>query len=146
MTAVLILKQSVRIRRTRRLCPRQRRCHEKATGEALGVNEQLANLQGELEALRKDVRVRDEAMVNLKKGMVTLRAEHDELEQYTRRNSVRLTGLTEATNENVYDIVMTIFNEEVGLSPPITLEEIDRIHRVGKADPTQRRSILVKTL
>ena len=32
--------------------------------EALGVNEQLANLQGELEALRKDVRVRDEAMVS----------------------------------------------------------------------------------
>ena len=54
--------------------------------KALGVNEQLANLQGELEALRKDVRVRDEAMVNLKKEMVTLRAEHDELEQYTRRN------------------------------------------------------------
>ena len=53
-------------------------------GEALGVNEQLANLQGELEALRKDVRVRDEATVNLKKEMVTL---HDELEQYTRRNS-----------------------------------------------------------
>ena len=121
MTAVLTLKQSVR-------------------------NEQLANLQGELEALRKDVRVRDEAMVNLKKGMVTLRAEHDELEQYTRRNSDRLTGLTEATHENVYDIVMTIFNEEVGVSPPITLEEIDRIHRVGKADPTQRRSIFVKTL
>ena len=55
--------------------------------EALGVNEQLANLQGELEALRKDVRVRDDAMVNVKKEMVTLRAEHDELEQYTRRNS-----------------------------------------------------------
>ena len=83
-------------------------------------------------------------MVNLKKEMVTLRAEHDELEQYTRRNSVRLTGLTEATNENVYDIVITVFNEEMEVSPPITPDEIDRIHRVGKPDPTQRRSILVK--
>ena len=103
----------------------------------MGVNEQLANLQGELDALLKDVRVRDEAMVNLKKKMVTLRAEHDELEQYTRKNSVRLTGLNEATNENVYDIVMPVFNEEMG-------EKIDRIHRVGKPDPTRRRSILVK--
>ena len=83
-------------------------------------------------------------MVNLKRGMVTLRAEHGELEQYTRRNSVILTGLTEATNENVYDIVITIFYEEMGVSHPITPEEIDRIHRVGKPDPTQRRSILVK--
>ena len=64
-------------------------------------------------------------MVNLKKEMVTLHAEHDELEQYTRRNSVRLT---EATNENVYDIAMTIFNEEMGVSPPISPQEIDRIH------------------
>ena len=82
-------------------------------------------------------------MVNLKKEMVTLHAEHDELEQYTRRNSVRLTGLIEATNENVYDIVMTIF-KEMGVSPPISPQEIDRIHRVGKPDPRKKRSILIK--
>ena len=108
------------------------------------MNEQLENLQAEIEALRKAVRVMDETMVNLKKEMVTLHAEHDELEQYTRRNSVRLTGLTEATNENVYDIVMTIFNEEMGVSPPISPQEIDRIHRVGKPDPTKKHSILIK--
>ena len=76
--------------------------------------------------------------------MVTLHAEHDELEQYTRGDSVRLTGLTGATNENVYDIVMTTFNEEMGVSPPISPQEIDRIHRVGKPDPTKKRSILIK--
>ena len=112
--------------------------------EALGLKEQLENLQAEIEALRKAVRARDEAMVNLKKEMVTLHTEHDELEQYTQRNSIRLTGLTEATNENVYDIVMTIFNEEMGVSPPISPQEIDRIHRVGKPDPTKKRSILIK--
>ena len=112
--------------------------------EALGLNEQLENLQAEVEALRKAVRARDEAMVNLKKEMVTLHTEHDELDQYTRRNSVTLTGLTEATNENVYDIVMTIFNEEIGVIPPISPQEIDRIHRVGKPDPTKKRSILIK--
>ena len=68
------------------------------------MNEQLENLQAEIEALRKAVRVRDETMVNLEKEMVTVHAEHDELEQYTRRNSVRLTVLTEATHENVYDM------------------------------------------
>ncbi len=107
------------------------------------MNEQLENLQAEIEALRKAVRVRDETIVNLKKEIVTLHAEHDELEQYTRRNSVRLTGLIEATNENVYDIVMTIF-KEMGVSPPISPQEIDRIHRVCKPDPTKKRSILIK--
>ena len=62
----------------------------------------------------------------------------------TLRNSVRLTGLTETTYENVYDTVMTVFNEEMVVCPPITADEIDRIHRVGKPDQTQRRSILIK--
>ena len=39
---------------------------------------------------------------------------------------------------------MAVFNEEMGVCPPITADEIDRIHRVGKPDPTQRRSILIK--
>ena len=76
--------------------------------------------------------------------MVTLRSEHDDLEQYTRRNSIRLTGLTETKDKNVYDTVMAVLNEEMGVSPPISADEIDRIHRVGKPDQTQRRSILIK--
>ena len=86
--------------------------------EALGVAEQLAGLQTELEAMRKATRVRDDVIVELKKGVVTLRTQHDHLEQYTRRNSVRLTGLTETTDDNVYDTVMTVFNEEMGVCPP----------------------------
>ena len=102
--------------------------------EALGVAEQLAGLQQDLEAMRNALRVRDDVIVELKKEVLTLRTQHDDLEQYTRRNSVRLTGLTETTYENVYDTAMTVFNEEMGVCPPITADEIDRIHRVGKPD------------
>ena len=108
---------------------------------ALGVCEQLDSIQQEREALRKAMKVKDDAIVELKKEVVTLRSEHDDLEQYTRRNSIRLTGLTETKDENVYDTVMAVLNEEMGVSPPISADEIDRIHRVGKPDQTQRRSI-----
>ena len=111
---------------------------------ALGVCEQLDSIQQELEALRKAMKVKDDAILELKKEVVTLRSEHDDLEQYTRRNSIRLTGLTETKDENVYDTVMAVLNEEMGVSPPISADEIDRIHRVGKPDQTQRRSILIK--
>ena len=96
--------------------------------------EQLDSIQQELEALRKAMKVKDDAIVELKKEVVTLRSEHDDLEQYTRRNSIRLTGLTETKDENVYDTVMAVLNEEMGVSPSISADEIDRIHRVGKPD------------
>ena len=100
--------------------------------EALGVAEQLAGLQQDIEAMRKAMRVRDDVIVELKKEVLTLRTQHDDLEQYTRRHSVRLTGLTETTDENVYDTVMAVFNEERGVCPtttPVSMQAGDEVEQ-----------------
>ncbi|XP_071056578.1 uncharacterized protein [Onthophagus taurus] len=67
----------------------------------------------------------------------------DELEQYTRRNNVRVFGIS----DNVQDVeseVLSLFNNK--LSVPVKVEDIDRCHRVGAAKKTNNgsRAIIVK--
>ena len=52
--------------------------------EALGVAEQLAGLQTELEVMRKAMRVTDDVIVELKKEVLTLRTQHDDLEKFSQ--------------------------------------------------------------
>ena len=68
----------------------------------------------------------------------------DELEQYSTRSSVRLTGLPEKPDENNYATVMEVFNDAAWVTPPITAVDIDRIYIAGKPDAIQRRSVLIK--
>ena len=70
---------------------------------------------------------------------------NDALEQYTRRNSVRISGYPEQANENIDEIVLTIAGViDVQLLP----SDIDRSHRVGKTGKTtgkpRHRDIILK--
>ena len=112
--------------------------------EAVGVHEQLATLHREVTSIRAVVKEREATIDTLHKEVVTLKQHHDELEQYSRRNSVRLSGLPEMQNENVVDLVMKVINEDMAVTPPLAIEEIDRIHRVGKQDGGRPRPILIK--
>ena len=67
----------------------------------------------------------------------------DQWEQYSRRNSLRISGFKEHTGENTDDIVV---NRAATIGCDLQLNEIDRSHRVGKPDAskTRHREILVK--
>ena len=58
-----------------------------------------------------------------------LREKIDDLEQYTRRSSLRIHGVPEERGENVEDKLLNIFSEKLGIT--ITPECVDRCHRVG---------------
>lgn len=71
----------------------------------------------------------------------------NDLEQYTRRNSVRVFGIQEPKDhrENTDDIIVQLATEKLGIT--LDISEIDRSHRVGKKtnEPGKRpRPILVK--
>ncbi len=71
-----------------------------------------------------------------------LEVKTDELEQYSRRNSLRLAGVRELPDENLDDIVMEVLRVS---HPKINMADIDRCHRVGKKVPGGRdRRVLVK--
>ena len=67
------------------------------------------------------------------------------LEQYTRRNSVRIHGMREKGRgrnvENTYNMVADFFYNELGLEP-----DIEIAHRIGvkSRDPNKPRTIIVK--
>ena len=112
--------------------------------EALGVTEQIACLQHDLGTLRTELATRDAKIVVLEKRLDESELKNDELEQYSRRNSLRLTGLAEKSDEDVVGGLLNTFNVVMGITPPIEVAEIDRVHRVGKPDTQRGRAILVK--
>lgn len=66
----------------------------------------------------------------------------DDLEQYQRRQCLRIFGCTEEEGENTDDIVLKVA-EKVGAN--IEIGDIDRSHRVGRQQVTGRpRAIIVK--
>lgn len=67
--------------------------------------------------------------VNLKETVVKLELRLDEVEQYSRANSIEIFGVPELKNEDTYDIVKNICT---ALDVKITRENIDVCHRLGR--------------
>ena len=85
--------------------------------------------------LRKDVNDMAGIIDNLSLGL-------DRQEQYSRRNCLLLHNIPETSNENTDDLVMKTVNEE--LLEAITINEIDRSHRLGKSQAGKIRPVIVK--
>ncbi|KAK9686108.1 hypothetical protein QE152_g37441 [Popillia japonica] len=67
----------------------------------------------------------------------------DNLEQYSRRNSIRIFGVAEKSNENIQDIVMNMCSEKLNID--FSLRDIDRAHRIGPRQVgNKKRSIILK--
>lgn len=63
------------------------------------------------------------------KQIVTLERKCDELEQYTRRNSLRIYGIVETGTEDTSNLLIKFFAEKMKIN--ISLSHIDRAHRIG---------------
>ena len=88
---------------------------------------------------RKDKRIND-----LEVKVRELEAKNDELEQYSRRNSLRISGIPEDPFEDVSEKTLELIKTDLG-KKDFTISAIDRVHRVGtKTNGAQPRSILVK--
>ena len=93
----------------------------------VGVLKPLVN---DVQALRASVKNRDTTIHQLESQVQRLTELDDEKEQYMRRNSVRISGLPERVAENPIEMVLTICNDVLKVSPPMRSEDIDRAHRV----------------
>jgi len=101
-------------------------------------DEKIALLEKECDGLNERCQTLDHAIVNLQ-------GKCDELEQYTRRNSLRLSGVTEKDGEDCYDNTLSILNKHLSLSPPLALDDIDRLHRTGRTRTDGKpRQIIIK--
>lgn len=101
-------------------------------------------LQKEVGELRSLLLRKEEQVTSLKTEVEALRCKTDELEQYSRRNSLRIDGLPDSTTEDPYQEVLKVANTHMKLKPPLSMEDIDRTHRVGPSQESRPRPLLVK--
>ena len=99
-----------------------------------------ASLKDEISMLKKELLIKDKIIQTLENKcaafetrLADLDSRVDHGEQYSRRESVRITGIPEKTNEDVENIVMKL-GEAIGAD--ILPDMIDRAHRVGPFKPT----------
>ena len=94
--------------------------------------------------LRDLVKSKDEKIAELESRIVNLETKDDDHEQYSKRNSLRNSGINETPSEYVVGKVVHLFNTTMKVTPPVTEDQFDRIHRVGPTANGQTRQILVK--
>ena len=116
-------------------CEKMKQQIERNESEILDLQSTLDNKNRELQSLKKCVDL------ETSKREVTERQLND-LEQYTRRNSIRIFGVKEQANEDTDQIAVDIANKKLGFQ--LTKRDIDRSHRVQQKDPKKPKPIIVK--
>lgn len=90
---------------------------------------------------------KDKEIKDLQQKYEDIRDRCDELEQYSRKNSLRISGIPLNSDPNVTDDsfahVLNVCNEKMKITPPIRREDISNCHRVGSKE-SPNRPILVK--
>ena len=83
-----------------------------------------------LEVTNKVIEDHENKISELSNKNRELEAKIDSLQQYSRRNSVRIFGIPENNEEDIQEKVLEIFRENLKLE--ITADHVDACHRVGK--------------
>lgn len=89
--------------------------------------------------LKLDIKKKESELLVLRKE---LQESTDELEQYQRRNSLRIFGISEVINEDTDQIAVDLITQKLGVQ--MAVSNIDRSHRVGRKVPGMTRPIIVK--
>ena len=111
-------------------------------GVLKGLNDRIDGLESNINTLQTKNEELEKENSSLITRIAALEKIADQSEQYSRRNSLRISGFKEYTGENTDDIVV---NMAATIGCDLQLNEIDRSHRVGKpgASKTRHREILV---
>lgn len=106
---------------------------------ARSVKEEIADLVVSklsviIDKLQQSLAEKDTVIAKLEERVSNAEKKLDDIEQYSRRTSIRITGIREKTNDNPSDEVKKLF-QHLGVSP-----QVNRVHRVGpiRTDGTSR--------
>ena len=80
-------------------------------------------------------------LCHLRDTIHNMKMKDDEMEQYSRRNSVLINGISESDKRPTDEIVLSIANQ---YNINISIADIDRSHRIGKEADGKARAVLVK--
>ena len=77
--------------------------------------------------LRGNVKTRDEKVNHLQTEIGVMKSTIDEREQYIRRNSLRISGVQEVTNEDIIGVTLKFITNKLGLATPIVEHYIETL-------------------
>lgn len=101
----------------------------------------ILELQSKIDKLAKEVQESRNELETLRDFKQQAKRDTNNLEQYTRRNSLRIFGIPVTKNENTNEIVKELAATKLHID--LCPGDIDRSHRVGKAE-NNTRAIIVK--
>lgn len=82
-----------------------------------------------VQPLKLEIATVKTSLVQVQSELKQATVRNDDLEQYSRRSCLRISGVQENDNEDVSKIVLDIARQ---VGADISLQDIDRTHRVGK--------------
>ena len=100
----------------------------------------VQDLQPTVSTLKNTVTKKDAEILALRQEVRDLRATADDMEQHSRRASIRVFGVPEDTPGSTDDKFLVLFNGVMKVQPPIQLNEIEVSHRVGRLETVQGES------
>ena len=107
------------------------------------VVDRLSNALDEIvksnQILKERLEEKDAEIGALNKQVATLELKVDAMEQWGRKGSVRIHGLSEDTEGTVEQKVLDLVNNGMKLRPPLTLDEIEVAHRLPGGRSQARR-------
>ena len=97
-----------------------------------------------IKILQEKIKKQDQEISDLKEKNLDLENRLTDLEQYSRKNTLKIEGIEETNDENTFDTVLDVC-KKLNVDPPIELKDIDNCHRVGRSSTNGRpRAIIVK--
>ena len=111
--------------------------------------ESVQHMSEKLDDFEKDRKEKEEIINNFKEEVSTLKGrveslekESDDQAQYPRRNCILVHGLEENKDGITDDLVASFIKDKMDID--LSVNEIDRSHRIGKPNPRKKRPIVVK--
>lgn len=112
--------------------------------DAAKRDEEIAHLKSTISHLEKKLDEKEQRLESMiKKRTIKVFNAVDKQEQYSRRDSLRLAGLSEEQDEDLQARVLTVFNSTMGIEPQIAARDIARVHRL-RSKKDQPRQIIIK--
>ena len=98
----------------------------------------VSSLRDEVRSLRSSLAERDATIAALQSDIQQLREDHDALEQYGRRNGLRVSGIPEHDGEDTTTAIVNLANDVLKVEPPLHRDDISISHRLKKPRTARR--------
>lgn len=100
------------------------------------------NFKERMQAQEEKIILLEKEVQDLKTQIVEIRDEKDNMEQFSRKNNIRIFGINETNKENTNELVINLIQNKLNIT--IDPGEIDMCYRVGTNTEEKVRPILVK--